>query len=117
MPNWCGNELTCYGPTDDVDAIVDLFEAGEPFEALVPQPEGEDWYTWRIHNWGTKWDIGSDDVTIDIDPCGTHTYAKLYFDTAWSPPEGVLDALREKFPNVDFTLFYREDGMQLAGYL
>ena len=40
----------------------------------------------------------------------------ITFNTAWSPPEGVIIKLREKFPDVTFQCFYDEPGCEIAGY-
>lgn len=128
MPNWCENELTVTG--ENVKEIVELFKGGKPFETLKPTPvettgksielvagssqtvfEKEDWWKWRRDNWGTKWDATSVEVELDEDQ-----YAILGFSTAWSPPKPIIDLLREKYPETDFTLFWREPGIQEAGY-
>ena len=41
---------------------------------------------------------------------------EITFNTAWSPPEGVIAKLREKFPDVTFQCFYDEPGCEIAGY-
>jgi hypothetical protein len=38
------------------------------------------------------------------------------FSTAWSPPEGVIEKLREQYPDVSITAFFDEPGMEIAGY-
>ena len=40
----------------------------------------------------------------------------LTFNTAWSPPEGIVEKLREKYPELSFQCFYDEPGMESAGY-
>ena len=40
----------------------------------------------------------------------------ITFNTAWSPPEGVVEKLREKFPELTFQCFYDEPGCEIAGY-
>ena len=40
----------------------------------------------------------------------------LTFNTAWSPPEGVIAKLRDKFVDVTFQCFFDEPGMEAAGY-
>lgn len=48
-------------------------------------------------------------------------YLSLAFDTAWSPPEGIYDALGQIIAEQDLDIriswFYDEPGMQVAGYL
>ena len=72
------------------------------------------WYHWNIQNWGTKWDITADSVDMEhIDS----EILELEFDTAWSPPEEICYALRERFEDVNISWFYDEPGMEVAGYL
>jgi hypothetical protein len=69
-----------------------------------------DWYNWRVQNWGTKWDS-----------CGTHisNYSdnelSICFDTAWSPPIGVLQKMGELYPELEITCYYMEEGMGFCG--
>ena len=72
----------------------------------------DNWYDWTNANWGTKWDTDCEDVSID-DFGGV----EYMFDTAWSPPEPIYHALKELFPKLEISWFYREDGMQIAGWL
>ena len=69
------------------------------------------WYMWCVNNWGTKWDAG--DVDIEYEDS---EILELEFDTAWSPPEGIMEKLREKYPDLSFQCFYDEPGMEVAGY-
>ena len=76
-------------------------------------PDGKNddrWYYWCIENWGTKWDIT--DLNVEYD----EESLELTFSTAWSPPEGVMNKLKEKYPDLYFTCFYDEPGMEIAGY-
>ena len=72
------------------------------------------WYNWRVQNWGTKWDISEKDIEWSDDH---EDYVQFAFDTAWSPPEGIVSALREKFPELSISWFYDEPAMEFAGYL
>ena len=77
-------------------------------------PDGKNddrWYHWCIDNWGTKWEpdineIGYEDSEI----------LELTFNTAWSPPQGVVEAMRTKYPKLTFQCFYDEPGCEIAGY-
>ena len=69
------------------------------------------WYDWCIENWGTKWEA---DVTgFEVQDYDT---LEIEFLTAWSPPQGVVEKLREKFPELTFQCFYDEPGCEIAGY-
>ena len=69
------------------------------------------WYHWCIHHWGTKWDAC--DKSIDYEDS---EILALTFNTAWSPPEGIVERLREKYPELTFQCFYDEPGCEIAGY-
>ena len=74
------------------------------------------WYSWNVTNWGTKW--GAYDVNLDHpfdeqtkdDDVLTMTYN---FNSAWSPPTGIIYALGEylknNFPHVESTWEWEEE--------
>ena len=71
------------------------------------------WYDWRLQNWDTKWDAYDVEV-VDDDP----ENIEIEFNTAWSPPEAICHALREKYQDtVSISWFYDEPGCEIAGYL
>ena len=77
-------------------------------------PDGKNddrWYHWCIANWGTKWDAYELDIEYLDDE-----QLELTFSTAWSPPEGIVEKLKEKYPELNFSCFYDEPGMEVAGY-
>lgn len=71
----------------------------------------QSWYDFCVNRWGTKWDVGNDDGTCDIHPDGNMMTAS--FDSAWSPPTGVYEALVEQGYSV--RAMYFEPGMCFAG--
>jgi len=93
-------------------------ELAHRYKANIDQHGHTDWYGWRIENWGTKWDVEANQIRVLIDEPGT---LELAFDTAWSPPQGIHDALEaiiaEQDLDVHISWFYDEPGMQFAGYL
>ena len=89
-------------------------ETGEVVWETYNFPDGKNddrWYSWRLDNWDTKWEASEIEFECDDSEILTVT-----FDTAWSPPEGVMTKLREKFPDVSFQCFYDEPGCESAGY-
>lgn len=50
-----------------------------------------DWYDWRVNNWGTKWDVGEDDVWDLSDGIWE-------MQTAWSAPMDWLRAVSLQTP-------------------
>ena len=71
------------------------------------------WYNWNVTNWDTKWDIAG---SVEIDEQDSEII-EINFNTAWSPPEAICTKLREMFPDLSFSWFYDEPGMEFAGYL
>ena len=69
------------------------------------------WYHWCIDNWGTKWEPDMHEVGYE-----DSEMLELVFNTAWSPPQGVVEKMREKYPNLTFQCFYDEPGCEIAGY-
>ena len=69
------------------------------------------WYMWCVNNWGTKWDACDKSVEYE-----DSEILALTFNTAWSPPEGIVEKLREKYPELSFSCFYDEPGCEIAGY-
>jgi len=63
------------------------------------------WYDWCNAYWGTKWNAY--DVS---EPRGTEKLAVITFDTAWSPPTPVLEALAAMHPEMQITNRWREEG-------
>ena len=137
MPNWCENRVEIYGEPEEIAAIKELVTSNDSdfdFNKILPMPKAledttkgsnhvpseelkekygfDNWYDWRIHNWGTKWNV--DDVEVGDND---NDYISFSFDTAWGPPEGIYHAIKEQFPNLSITWFYDEPGMQFAGYL
>ena len=88
-------------------------KTGEVMWETYNFPDGKNddrWYHWCIENWGTKWDVSELDIEYD-DEC-----LELTFSTAWSPPEGIMQELKDKYPDLGFSCFYDEPGMEIAGY-
>lgn len=115
MPNWCRNTLiiTKGEPTVVFDAIrteSSLFD----FNALIPMPREiadapadpsmavPEWYRWSIQNWGTKWNSAYAEYS------STSPHNTIHFDTAWAPPVPVFEALAERFPDHEFTIYSDE---------
>jgi hypothetical protein len=68
------------------------------------------WYDFCVNHWGTKWDVDCQGQ-VDVHPEGTLVTAS--FDSAWSPPTGVYEALVEDGYTV--RAYYYESGMCFAG--
>ena len=140
MPNWCSNfvQIRHENPTKLVD-LAEAVREGKFCRFVLPIPQelvdtvaghlgdsyaeelnqfkrelnkkyfgAADWYEWCVSNWGTKWDI-------DV-PDGLESVLELVsfgFDSAWSPPLGVYEALVKQGFSVD--AMYYEPGMGFCG--
>ena len=137
MPNWCSNRVEVYGDEKEIKAwkkVVASKKSVFDFNKIMPMPEEledtkspvdvpnpeliekygyDNWYDWKIHNWGCKWNINPNDIVV-IDDGDEIVYE---FSTAWCPPEGIYKEIRSKVPGLSISWFYDEPGMQFAGYL
>lgn len=95
MPNWCLNNLTIsHEDRSKVMEFVRAYKEDKACEHYLPRPADEDWYEWNIANWGTKWDIGSDNGEVHgLNPTIVDNEATMSFDSAWSPPTGLYKEL------------------------
>lgn len=72
----------------------------------------DDWYSWRVRNWGTKWDV---QASLDLGFQPGHDTLVLHMDSAWGPPEAGIQKLSALWPELIFHLSYEEPGMDFAG--
>lgn len=92
-----------------------LLEAGDMASnvaLMVREPiEGEvdDWYTWRVRHWGTKWDI---EAELEYDG---EDLIESRFDSAWSPPLPACLTLSKRYPDLQITLEFDEPGNDFSG--
>ena len=89
---------------------IDLVEyAKQPAHDLT---NGNDWYSWNIRNWGTKWDVAVldnssyNDTEIEEIREDVISYR---FNTAWSPPIQAIEKLSIQYPKLELTLSYEEE--------
>jgi hypothetical protein len=59
----------------------------------------KDWYTWRVSNWGTKWNTSEPTIEDNI----------VSFETAWSTPYEIFEELSLKFPNLKIKVKYADE--------
>ena len=69
------------------------------------------WYDWRLAHWGCKWNAYRTEV-LDIAPAR----ARVVFETPWSPPLPVLEALAAQVPALELRLAYVDEFLNFAGY-
>jgi hypothetical protein len=70
------------------------------------------WYEFAVNEWGTKWDVEPYDP-VEYDSEHDKNGVTFGFDSAWSPPTGVYEALMDQGYTV--RAYYYEPGMAFAG--
>jgi hypothetical protein len=113
MPNWCKNDVFIDAEREvlaEVQRLLNYEGKIVSFDGFAPTPEGSDWYSWQIENWGTKWGPVNPEVIEEGDRL---VYA---FDSAWAPPIGAFVKLTELFPVV-VTIAYDEPGSDEGGWV
>lgn len=127
MSDWCQNNLTI--EHDDLNKVMEFVKAykeGRACEHYMPVPKNDKgelitdesssdyWYTWCINNWGTKWDIGSDnDESHGLHPTIVGNQATMSFDSLWTPPVFLYKILCKLGFSVEATYF--EPGARFCG--
>jgi hypothetical protein len=139
MPNWCNNSVTItHEDPAKMSALVEAMNENKFCNFAIPVPtalsetmsgsfgDGEkqaalerqtldniqlhgygNWYDFCVNRWGTKWEVDTKG-SVDFDG----QTVTVGFESAWSPPCGVYEALVEQ--GYDVVAYYYEPGM---GYL
>jgi len=131
MPNHTTNTLTIDGPAHEAARFIEENKGDKQaltFEASLPTPEESkerenvvrlkecatddpnkvlfpSWYTWRVENWGTKWDC------YDV---GGWDDNKITYFTAWSPATNFYLHVSMQYPDLTFHHAFADEG---AGFL
>ena len=71
-----------------------------------------DWYSWCLHNWGTKWGIVDSALMID-----KPTELEYNFFSPWSEPSPVIDKLSEEYSMLWFIMESYEAGTSSYVYI
>ena len=129
MPNWCNNGITLrHADPQMIQRAAKALQEGKFLQEFIPCPEElldavanfktnddmvakhgySSWYDFNIANWGTKWDVESDNV--EIEDANTVTAG---FDSAWAPPIRAYEQLMEQ--GFEVVAFYYEPGMAFVG--
>jgi len=139
MPNWCDNNITITGPNKIIDKIDKIVaEEGSTdglLQFMYPMPDElrdttadgskrknlqkkyghDDWYSWAVENWSTKWDIsefyGIERIAIGDD----ESELSFGFSSAWAPPLGAYENYINENSNVTIRATYYEPGCDFMG--
>jgi hypothetical protein len=140
MPNWCNNNITIQGPTDTIKTLWEEAEKDGLLNAIKPMPEilkdttspapadidkvqqqtmiaqtgFDNWYDWRVKNWGVKWDVSTEGLEFTDNGDGTASITG-WFDSPWGPPIESYNTFCDDNDNCSLTASYHEPGMDFAG--
>ncbi len=150
MPNYAENKLTISGAPGRLAELQAFIAGEDEygkltfdFEKVIPTPEElanatsshppsadaarlkatygfPSWYEFRIEQWGTKWNIREDTLSVKEEGDDQDPFLRkltLTFDTAWAPPTGIIEALGRKFTDLKFELYACDPGMDYAWYM
>jgi hypothetical protein len=80
------------------------------FNGHVPQPsfDGDDWYSWRVSNWGTKWDLGDLDIG-KLEVIDDSALVEFFFQTAWAAPSEWFVAVAKAHPTLQLQMVWNEE--------
>ena len=139
MPNWCNNTLNIrHEDPAMIERAKAAFIKGEFLNEFIPVPADlqivagsvpvaeevehkakeesnrekhgyTNWYDFCVAEWGTKWDIGGGDASVDDIEGGL----MLGFDSAWAPPIAAYQKLIEQ--GFEILAYYYEPGMAFCG--
>jgi hypothetical protein len=71
------------------------------------------WYDWCVDNWGTKWSPRIQEWEI-IDHSDGSGGIYAYYETAWSPADGLIREVSKQFPTLLFIVTSDEEGRSFA---
>lgn len=114
MPNHITNIIKIIAPEGrSAQEVIDYIRTEDrvfDFNTLIPMPQDAVdsigtpgvsplWYRWSVDNWGTKWNAY--DISV--------SESSVRFDTAWSAPLPIFEALAERFPDYSFDIKYADE--------
>jgi hypothetical protein len=117
MPNWCENRIKISGSTEKINKLWEKVESDGLLNTLRPQPNNLEEYEnidWRLQNWGTKWEVNTQDLCVEDNGDGT---SDIYgdFDSAWSPPVEAYIAFNKMNNGCEVEGWYSEFGCDYCG--
>ena len=128
MPNWCSNSITIQGSTETIkDLWEDANQEGSGLlDAMVPMPkelegttspsDGDNWYNWRLKNWGCKWDIDVEEAGLEFTDNGDGTATITGgFQSPWAPPIEAYNTFLDDMDGCSLVADYHEPGMDFCG--
>lgn len=85
------NELRAWAESNNPQAM----EEGRRLIAAHEETGSYNWFDWSVAHWGTKWNSYSCRILDDGEEC-----LQFRFDTAWTFPQPVFEALAKEYPGL-----------------
>lgn len=139
MPNWITNKVEVIGKGQDIVELRNLMHTDDnfqfDFQKILPMPEelsdttspyqgtpeeskrlkekygANDWYSWSIENWGTKWNASEVTYSEVTKMDDGRFIMDITFDTAWSVPAPFMLALGKRFDKCHFKGMYADEDL------
>lgn len=74
----------------------------------------KDWYDYANAVWGSKW--GANEVGLSSEDCDSGSVS-LYYQSAWSPCNGLIARISAQFPKLVFSVVFTEEAEFFAGWV
>lgn len=81
-------------------SLNDAYEKGKIYTENYQKYGYPTWYGWCNRNWGTKWNAYD---------CSTIDENTVYFNTAWTYPDAILQKLAKMYPDIPFEHWYADE--------
>jgi hypothetical protein len=101
-------------PVDERTYVYETTTDSEGNERLIKtystlEKHGFDGYAHCVEVWGTKWGACRPEIIR------TKPNVFIYFESAWSPANGLVRAISTKFPTLVFGMYYTEEADFYSG--
>ena len=90
----------------------EYLELSKKYEANKEKYGFQTWYDWCIANWGTKWSPRIEEW--EINDYNDESTISAYYETAWSPADGLVREVSRQFPTLLFSVTSDEEGGSFA---
>src|SRR6185437_16267278 len=108
MPNNNPTFLTISGDNITLDQFMNNVKGDSvlDFNTLYPIPEDENWFTWCMKNWGTKWNAYEVEEWTRVSNC----MWTLRYKTAWYHASAFYLYVSKQYPTIVFKQEYADEG-------
>lgn len=109
MANCCMNYLTLSGDEEQIKSLFDLVGDNFDFNKLIPLDESDRYQS--LEKWGCN--SIAFDVESRFDPEDGNHYCCFW--TKWSPPRGIFEVIKSKFPKIKIRWDFDEPNNGIKG--